>query len=71
MLGFLFSDRECSELEYLLKKEMDEMLFDLSDSRMDGAIKKVIDERYKIIFKMYSRVGSPKELSKYLRSKKN
>lgn len=70
MLGFMFNERECSELEYMLKKELDEMLLDLSDSRMDAAIKKVINDRYKVVFNMYSRIGCPKEISKYIRNTK-
>lgn len=65
MLGFLFNDKECKELNYLLRKELDEMLFDLKDSRMDGQIKQAIRSRYKVIFGMYAKLASPKELSKY------
>ncbi|OEF96458.1 hypothetical protein BHF71_04710 [Vulcanibacillus modesticaldus] len=69
MLGFLFNDRECKELEYILRRELDEMLLDLSDYRIDGSLKKAIEDRYHIIFKMYSRFGNTKELSKYARSR--
>jgi len=69
MLGFLFNDRECKELDYLLRKDLDEMLLDLSDKRIDGALRKAIEERYHIVFKMYSRIGTTKELSKYVRSR--
>ncbi len=34
MLGLLISDGEKEEIIYLLKKEMDEILFDLSDDRL-------------------------------------
>jgi hypothetical protein len=69
MLGFLFSERECKELDYILKKELDEMLFDLNDQRIDTEIKTAIETRYKIIFRMYARLASPKEISKYARAK--
>jgi len=69
MLGFLFNERECRELEYLIRKDLDEMLLDLSDKRIDGALRKAIDERYHIVFKMYSRFGNNKELSKYARNR--
>lgn len=65
MLGILFNDKECKELDYVLRKELDEMLLDLSDSRLDGDIKQAITRRYKIIFRMYARIASPKELSRY------
>lgn len=29
MLGMLFNEKECKELDYVLRKELDEMLFDL------------------------------------------
>jgi len=66
MLGMLFNDRECKEFDYVLRKELDEMLFDLGDSRLDGEIRKSIMKRYKIIFRMYARIASPKQLSKYV-----
>ncbi|ANY67087.1 hypothetical protein ABEW34_31120 [Paenibacillus algorifonticola] len=65
MLGILFNDKECKELDYVLRKELDEMLLDLNDSRLDGEIKQSITRRYKTIFRMYARLASPKELSRY------
>ncbi|CAM3577346.1 hypothetical protein [Marinicrinis lubricantis] len=66
MLGILFSEKECKELDYLLRKEMDEMLLDLDDHRIDKSIKVAISSRYKVIFRMYARLASPKELAKYV-----
>lgn len=66
MLGMLFNDRECKELHYMLRKELDEMLSDLQDERLDGEIKKAVTRRYKVIFRMYARMASPKELSRYV-----
>lgn len=65
MIGMLFDQKECKELNYMLRKELDEMLFDLNDHRIDAAMKQAIKTRYKIIFRMYARLASPKELSKY------
>ncbi|MBD2844683.1 hypothetical protein IDH44_05735 [Paenibacillus sp. IB182496] len=65
MLGILFNDKECKELDYVLRKELDEMLLDLEDGRMDGEIKAAITKRYKVIFRMYARIASPKDLSRY------
>ena len=67
MLGVLFNDRECKELGYLLRKELDEMLLDLSDERIDAEVKSAIEMRYKVIFRMYARLAPPKELSRYVR----
>lgn len=49
----------------MLRKELDEMLFDLNDHRIDVNMKHAIKARYKVIFRMYARLASPKELSKY------
>ncbi|GAA3411880.1 hypothetical protein ACFFNY_34520 [Paenibacillus hodogayensis] len=68
MLGFLFNQRECKELGYVLRKELDEMLFDLKDHRLEGDVKKAIESRYKIVFRMYARLASPKDLSRYARN---
>ncbi len=69
MLGLLFNERECKELDYVLRKELDEMLFDLKDLRIEGDIKTAIESRYKVIFRMYARLASPKDLSKYARNR--
>jgi hypothetical protein len=69
MIGFLFNERECRELDYVLRKELDEMLFDLNDKRIDTDIKTAIESRYKVIFRMYARLASPKEISRYARNR--
>lgn len=69
MIGFLFNQKECKELEYLLRKELDELLFDLNDSRIDGSLRKAMDDRYRTVFQMYRRVGNSKDVSRYVRSK--
>lgn len=69
MMGLMLTGKECQELEYLLKKELEELLLDLEDERIDGLIRRAMEERYKIIFKMYSRFVSPRELTKYIRKK--
>lgn len=47
MLGMLFNEKECKELDYVLRKELDEMLLDLSDQRLDQNIRHAIANRYK------------------------
>ncbi|WP_400164622.1 hypothetical protein ACAF76_020165 [Brevibacillus sp. TJ4] len=70
MLGFLFHTKEVQELEYLLKRELEEMLLDFSDKRIDYLVKRAMEERYSILFRMYARIAPPNELSKYVRRKK-
>lgn len=67
MLGMLFNEKECKELDYVLRKELDEMLLDMSDTRLDQDIRYAIALRYKTVFRMYARFAPAKELSKYAR----
>ena len=67
LLGFLFSAKEVQELEYLLRRELEEMLLDFGDKRIDYLVKRAMEERYSIIFRMYARIAPPNELSKYVR----
>lgn len=69
MLGLLISQKEMKEIEYLLKREMEEILFDMEDSRIDHIVKRAMDERYQILFNLYRRVASPTECIKYVRKK--
>ncbi|WP_139492833.1 hypothetical protein [Brevibacillus dissolubilis] len=69
MLGFLLNSKECQEFEYLLKRELEEMLLDFSDKRIDYLVKRAMEERYATLFRMYARLASPNELSKYVRRK--
>lgn len=69
MIGFLFNERECRELDYVLRKELDEMLFDLNDKRMENDMKEAIENRYRVIFRMYARLASPKDITKYARNR--
>ncbi|MEK0317486.1 hypothetical protein [Cohnella sp. 56] len=71
MLGMMFTDKECRELDYMLRKELDEMLLDLGDRRMEGPVKEAIFKRYKTIFRMYARIAAPKELSRYASGLRN
>ncbi|WP_017754823.1 hypothetical protein [Calidifontibacillus oryziterrae] len=70
MLAFLVDNREIKELEYLLKREMDEILHDLGDSRINVEIKSSMEERYQVLFNFFKRFASKRECSKYLRTKK-
>ncbi|WP_232699836.1 hypothetical protein [Brevibacillus daliensis] len=70
MLGMMLSSKECLEIEYLLKREMEEMLLDFGDSRIDKLVKRAMEERYIILFRMYARFAPPQELSKYVRKRR-
>ncbi|GAA0434693.1 hypothetical protein GCM10008983_09120 [Lentibacillus halophilus] len=66
MLGFLISNVEQKEMEYLIKRELEELLMDMEDSRIDTVVKKSIKERYQTIFNLYRRVASQQECLKYI-----
>lgn len=69
MIGFLVNHKELKELEYLIKREMEELLLDFQDARIDNIIKRAMEERYQILFNLYKRVASPSECIKYIRTK--
>ncbi len=71
MLGLLLNYKEMQEIEYVLKKEMEELLLDLSDSRIDSIVKKAMEEKYQIVFGIYRRIASPKDCMKYIRHTSN
>lgn len=68
MLGLLISDGEKEEIIYLLKKEMDEILFDLSDDRLDPIVKESIEERYKKLFILFKRIAKHNDCLNYMLS---
>jgi len=70
MLGLLINFKEMQELEYLLKREMEELLLDLQDPRIDGIVKRAMEERYQLIFNLFRRIASPSDCSKYIRIKR-
>ncbi|WHY77793.1 hypothetical protein QNH20_00955 [Neobacillus sp. WH10] len=67
MFGLLINEKEVKEMEYLIKREMDEILFDLKDERIDHIVKIAMEERYKILFALFRRVATPHECLKYMR----
>ncbi|RCW63525.1 hypothetical protein [Saliterribacillus persicus] len=66
MLGLLVNDQEQKELEYAIKREMEELLLDLEDHRIDRMVKKSMQERYKLLFQLFRRVASESEYRKYI-----
>ncbi|WP_147535640.1 hypothetical protein [Bacillus marasmi] len=70
MLGMIISCKEEQEIRYLIKREMDEILFDLNDHRVDHSAKKAMEERYTVLFTLFKRLASPKECLYYMPSKR-
>lgn len=69
MLGMLLNNKEVKEMEYLLKRELEELLHDFDDNRIDRVVKHAMEERYQILYKMFTRIAPPTECMKYIRSK--
>ncbi len=71
VLGMMINEMEVKEIQYLIKREMDEILFDLDDERIDHIVKRAMEERYKILFSLFKRVAPTEECLTYLRSIKS
>lgn len=69
MLGIMITGQEEQEIRYLIKREMDEILFDLQDERIDHVVKKAMKDRYNILFSLFKRVAPPIECFRYMPSK--
>ncbi|MBS4201640.1 hypothetical protein KHA93_18665 [Bacillus sp. FJAT-49732] len=66
MLGLLLNDRDKEEIIYLLKREMDEILFDLKDTRIESIVKLSMEDRYKTLFSLFKRLASKHECMRYV-----
>ena len=66
MLGLLINEMEQKEIEYLIKRELEELLFDLDDHRIDAMMKRAMRERYHSLFQLLLRVASKEECLQYM-----
>lgn len=66
MLGLLINEVDQKEMEYLLKRELEELLMDLEDPRIDQMVKRAMKERYKTLFNLFRRLASEQECMKYI-----
>lgn len=66
MLGLLINDMEQKEMEYLLKRELEELLMDIEDQQVDHLVKRAMRERYQLLFQLFRRVASEQECLKYM-----
>ncbi|WP_088106080.1 hypothetical protein [Halalkalibacter urbisdiaboli] len=71
MLGFMLNQKEVQEIENMLKREMEELLLDLSDPRIDEVVKRAMEEKYQVIYGISKRIVSPKDRIKYMLHKKS
>lgn len=66
MIGLLINEMEQKEIEYLVKRELEELLLDLEDSRIDQMVKQSMHLRYRNLFQLLRRVSSENEYLKYI-----
>ncbi|GIN96626.1 hypothetical protein J6TS1_24960 [Siminovitchia terrae] len=66
MYGMLITEQEKEEIIYLLKREMDEILFDLKNEDIEHIVKRAMEERYKTLFSLFKRVAGHRECMKYI-----
>ncbi|MFK2826889.1 hypothetical protein QYG89_14635 [Bacillus sp. B190/17] len=66
MLALLINEEEKREIYYLIKRELDEILFDLGDSRIDESVKRSMKKKYVRLFELFKRVAAKEECMKYL-----
>ncbi|UOQ44566.1 hypothetical protein MUN89_00875 [Halobacillus salinarum] len=70
MYGLMVNEQERREIEYLLKREMEEITFDLGDKRIDTNIKCAMEERYEVLFQIFRRFATREDCLQYMPRKK-
>lgn len=66
MVGLLINSNEQKEISYLVKRELEELLLDLDDYRIDEIVKSAMRKRYLVLFKIFQRVATEEECFHYL-----
>ena len=66
MIGMIVNEKELRELEYMIKREMDELIFDIEDTRIDVVVKRAMYNRYQTLFQLFRRVATDQEVQKYI-----
>ncbi|MED1865482.1 hypothetical protein P4V41_18600 [Fictibacillus nanhaiensis] len=69
LVGMLLNHQELYEFEYILKKEMEELRYDLEDKKIDAIVKSVLEERYQTLYRLFCRFAKPSDCRRYLRRK--
>lgn len=57
MQVLLTDKKEMGEIEYMLKREMEEILFDIEDEEVDNIVKNILRERYVILCQLFIKVA--------------
>jgi hypothetical protein len=67
LVGMMLNHLELNEFEYVLKKEMEEIRFDLEDQKLDRIVKLVLEERYQVLYHLFCRFAKPADCRRYMR----
>lgn len=70
MLGLLINEMEKKEIAYMVKRELEELLLDLDDIRIDQMVKSAMRDRYQVLFRLLLRVASQAECMEYMPKRK-
>ena len=66
MIGILINEKEQLEMIYVIKRELDEILFDLGDERIAYVLKKSMLQRFDILISLLQRVSKESEWRNYI-----
>ncbi|KKB33496.1 hypothetical protein [Bacillus thermotolerans] len=66
MLALLINEDEKREIYYLIKREMEEILLDLGDPRIDESVKRSMRKKYVRLLDLFKRVAKEDECMEYL-----
>jgi hypothetical protein len=66
MLGVMLTDKEGIELEYIIKREMDEIRNDKMLETHHPIVQRAIEERYKLLLKLLIRIAPKSDCIRYL-----
>lgn len=69
MLCLLINEAEQKEIEYMVKRELEELLLDLEDQRIDSQVKQSMRIRYENLFQLLLRVAGKEECLPYIPAK--
>ena len=66
MLGIIINEKEKLEMTYVIKRELDEILFDLVDERISYVLKKSMLQRFDILISLLQRISIESEWRNYI-----
>ena len=67
MHAALFNNKEVREIEFLIKRELEELLSDIKELPANPVIKRVMEERYDLLFDIFKRFAPGNECLKYMK----